>query len=661
MGWIKGAELDREARMAYDLAERPAEAELYENGALQYRLTQEYDRFEQPSVLHERVEEADDTRSEYTIRAQYDKESKPTALTYESAAMTGLGEPEETSKRKLAYAYDGLGRIVKRSFYTDPASPGAAFQSEYAYVPGGYGPGSTTALVRSIRQADGTREYVYDSLGNILRERRQNKGTEAGALSFEGGPVTSEAGEALTLEAASMGASDEITYAYDPLGQLIRVDDEREGATWTYRYDQGGNILEKKRYGYTLAANLDGLTPEQVIPYAYGDTNWKDRLTAYDGKPIACDPIGNPLFYDGWTYAWKAGRMLHRMVRDGVDAQFTYDHTGLRVKKSVNGVDTLYTLNGKRITHMRKGPVQMHFFYDAQGRPAMVRYNDTDYAYLQNLQGDVTGIVDMTGAIVVEYRYDAWGKPVATIGSMAETLGYDNPFRYRGYVYDEETGLYYLRSRYYDPVWGRFVNADSMMGRVSRLCSHNLFAYCLNQPVTQADSSGKEPLLAIVNEFLDAYDPDGIGENLYDTVEETVSWRLSRINNTYVADILLDYAMQNPTDKTAKKNLYTFVESKQGNIAGPFQESFWNAQHEQKGNGRDEQIKKYYTYVSSWREGLTVQKIERPTWPKEVTLPQLADKRRAKVLSVAKAKAKRLVAEITLQLSRMLLMRRMEK
>lgn len=110
-----------------------------------------------------------------------------------------------------------------------------------------------------------------------------------------------------------------------------------------YAYDQGGNILEKKRYAYTEEADLSVLTPAQTLPYTYGDNNWKGKLTAYDGNAITCDAIGNPLTYNGWAYTWKAGRMLHSMVRGGenaMDAQFTYDHTGLRVNKSVNGVDT---------------------------------------------------------------------------------------------------------------------------------------------------------------------------------------------------------------------------------------------------------------------------------------------------------------------------------
>lgn len=103
---------------------------------------------------------------------------------------------------------------------------------------------------------------------------------------------------------------------------------------------------------------------------------------------------------------------------------------------------------------------------DAQNRPAIVEFNGTKYGYLYNLQGDVIGLIDSANTEVVKYTYDAWGKPLSVTGSLANTIGYYNPFRYRGYVYDVETGLYYLRSRYYNPNWGRFVNADSICRRV---------------------------------------------------------------------------------------------------------------------------------------------------------------------------------------------------
>ena len=140
---------------------------------------------------------------------------------------------------------------------------------------------------------------------------------------------------------------------------------------------------------------------------------------------------------------------------------------------------------------------KLHFFYDAQSRPAKVRFNGTIYTYVQNLQGDIVGILDSNGNLVVEYKYDAWGKPLATTGSLADTLGVRNPFRYRGYVFDEESELYYLRSRYFNPLVGRFVNADCLVSPV--LLKGNVFAYCVNEPVSKCDESGQDSRNALLD------------------------------------------------------------------------------------------------------------------------------------------------------------------
>ena len=108
------------------------------------------------------------------------------------------------------------------------------------------------------------------------------------------------------------------------------------------------------------------------------------------------------------------------------------------------------------------------------------------------MQGDVVGLLDNSGALVVEYKYDAWGKPIATTGSLAATLGKRNPFRYRGYVYDEETELYYLRSRYYNPAVGRLLNRDALIGTFGHLYQHNGFCYARNNPIIAADFDGLE-------------------------------------------------------------------------------------------------------------------------------------------------------------------------
>ena len=142
---------------------------------------------------------------------------------------------------------------------------------------------------------------------------------------------------------------------------------------------------------------------------------------------------------------------------------------------------------------MRVGSDVLHFVYDASGMPMSVTYNGTNYYYVTNLQGDVVAILNEEGTAVVTYTYDAWGNILTTGGEMASTLGTVNPLRYRGYVYDQETQLYYLQSRYYDPDIGRFINADGLVSNGSGLLGGNMFAYCNNNPTNYYDDSGKAP------------------------------------------------------------------------------------------------------------------------------------------------------------------------
>ena len=132
---------------------------------------------------------------------------------------------------------------------------------------------------------------------------------------------------------------------------------------------------------------------------------------------------------------------------------------------------------------MTSGTDKLRFFYDAQNRPAVVVYNGTAYAYVKSLQGDIVAILDENGSTVVSYGYDAWGAPLWCTGELAETLGKVQPFRYRGYVFDEETGLYYLRSRYYSSILTRFICSDTLI-------EANTFAYCLNNPIIRVDEDG---------------------------------------------------------------------------------------------------------------------------------------------------------------------------
>ena len=376
----------------------------------------------------------------------------------------------------MSYTYDAIGRVSSR--VAECGADAGKLTSSYSYVDGGFGTNSTTPLVKKITQNGISFEYEYDSRGNIISEKRGNLTT---------------------------------TYAYDALGQLIRVNDPHENATWVYSYDHGGNILSKAKYTYTTGALGAAV---KTIPYTYGDANWKDKLTAYNGTAITYDAIGNPLNDGMWTYEWQAGRQLKRMSTEGKAVSFKYDHNGLRTQKVVEAdwypETTNYYLHGKLLTHMTVDYRDtsevahqdiLHFFYDAQSRPVKVSYNGVIYTYIHNLQGDIVGLLDNSGALVVEYKYDAWGKTISTMGSFAATLGKRNPFRYRGYIYDEETELYYLRSRYYNPQMARFINSDGLVGIIGSGMPTNMFVYCDGTPVVKSDANGQCAYCAVLVGF----------------------------------------------------------------------------------------------------------------------------------------------------------------
>ena len=190
----------------------------------------------------------------------------------------------------------------------------------------------------------------------------------------------------------------------------------------------------------------------------------------------------------------------HRIGKDS--GVYHASYSGGEIVYAGETTRTSYSYLGDTLTQVNidapTGSTSLHFTYDEIG-PMSVTYDGVEYFYLKNAQGDVTGLVNNSGAQVVAYTYDAWGNPLTTTGTMADTLGKLNPFRYRGYVYDAETGLYYLQSRYYNPETGRFINADSGISRVGgELIGNNMFSYCFNNPVNKSDSSGNWPKLSTI-------------------------------------------------------------------------------------------------------------------------------------------------------------------
>ena len=328
----------------------------------------------------------------------------------------------------LTMGYDGLRRLTSVT--------GGPVSRQFTYRD--IDSTKTTMQVASVTSGGQQYGYTYDSMGNIATYSAPGKGT--------------------------------VTYTYDNQGQLLSATGD---TTYTYTYDGAGNILTANGHTYT-----------------YGDTTWKDLLTAFDGNSISYDAIGNPTsYYNGtrWTMTWTGGRNLTNAAAGGNSLSFAYNANGLRTSKTVNGVTYQYYYASGKLMRMTWGANTIDFFYDANGTPYAMKYNGTVYYYVTNLQGDVMRIVNASGTVMASYDYDPYGKVISATGTLANV----NPLRYRGYVYDQETGFYYLQSRYYDPAIGRFINADSYASTGQDIIGYNMFAYCGNDPIFRIDYDGE--------------------------------------------------------------------------------------------------------------------------------------------------------------------------
>lgn len=273
-----------------------------------------------------------------------------------------------------------------------------------------------------------------------------------------------------------------VEYYYDQRGRLIRENNYESNFTAIYSYIADGvqlttdnnNLYSKKRYSICTPGQDTPTGTVTTLSYTYGNSTFKDRLTQFNGQTISYDSMGNPTSYKGNTVTWN-GR---QMTRYGAN-YYAYDVEGMRKSKTANNVVTKYVYLGSRLISETKSNNTILYVYSDDDLVGFM-YNNTNYFYIRNLQGDVTNVVNASGSIVATYKYDAWGKVLSASGSMANV----NPIRYRGYYYDTETNLYYLNSRYYDPETGRFISPDVIAE------GGNLYAYCQNDPVNRVDESG---------------------------------------------------------------------------------------------------------------------------------------------------------------------------
>lgn len=425
---LDGQDSKQSCTYGYDLTDRLCEA-VYDNGNA-FRYT--YDAND--CLVKEELITADGTR---TVSRTYDADSRETKFACGTA--------------NAVMAYDKIGRLstVKRH--------GGKYTTTYTYKTGK--DGGQTGQLTKVTNGSNTYEYQYDAAGYVTECVRN--------------------GQWRTY------------YGYDSQGQLRQEHDEETNSGAQYFYDAGGNMTEKRLY--PRFAWDDPMHDDDYVSVTYTyDGVWKDRLASVNGQAYTYDAIGNLLSDGVHTYTWKNGRQLASVTADGMNAVYTYDANGIRTSKTVNGVKTEYLTAGGRVLSEKKGGTWQHYLYDARGQLHAIQYKGADYYYVRDGLMNIIGLVDTSGNTVVSYQYDSWGVVLGVSGSMAETLGKDNPYRYKGYYYDTEIGLYYLLNRYYDPEIGRFISADVYISTGQGLTGNNMFIYCGNNPVSRIDTTGTE-------------------------------------------------------------------------------------------------------------------------------------------------------------------------
>ena len=312
-----------------------------------------------------------------------------------------------------------------------------------------------------------------------------------------------------------LGAETEMySYEYDKLGQLVRYNDKVANKSYTYTYDNNGNILTKSEYAYTTG--VLGVATDTTT-YTY-DSQWKDKLTGVGDKTISYDSIGNPLSYLGATLTWQ-GRELTSYSNAENTFNYEYDENGMRYRTTITNKED-NSVGYLDYVWVDSKLISISFTSDELNQTVKYLYNDFDepvgfvstredgsvdtYYYLKNAQGDISHIVSAAGKKMVTFTYDVFGKRTveyqandSTTPSHIELLTQIkadllNPFAYRGYCYDYDIGMYYLQSRYYDPNVGRFINADdtNYLDATGTVLGCNLFAYCENDPVNKVDAGG---------------------------------------------------------------------------------------------------------------------------------------------------------------------------
>ena len=337
---------------------------------------------------------------------------------------------------------------------------------------------------------------------------------------------------------------------YDVFNQIVSQEIITNGYDLysEYYYDYNGNITS------FTTTELNSLNIIHSGSFSY---NYNNEITSYTLDGVTYSTY----YYNGLLQNYKLNDIIYdfnkivQIDRLNDSVYYSYNANGIRTSKTVNGITTNYVLNENNIISEIKGNSIINYYYDSNDDVIGFTYNNQKYLYLKNLQNDIIGIIDSNRDIVVEYYYDAYGNIIYINDISGNNLSNVNPFRYRSYYLDTETGWYYLNSRYYDPLIKRFITPDDInyLGATGSALSYNLYSYCENNTSNCVDENGFFPVHIVAGVVA------GIAWSVIPRIiGDVIKGHMSRIAD-YLCDAICGAIAGLVTSLTGNSTLGTFI------------------------------------------------------------------------------------------------------
>ncbi len=272
------------------------------------------------------------------------------------------------------------------------------------------------------------------------------------------------------------------TYTYDDYGQLSSW--TYDGGQQKYEYDDRGNLIKETHDNGDV---FDYKMNNQISKYC-------DELMSINNEEILNDSSHNIIGYSGNTYSYKRENLMSSFSNSITSAEYEYDASALRIWKKFEGKKTSYFyVNGILQAEILPDDTKVTYLHDDKGDPLGFMCFNKMYCYLKDGKGQIIGILNEDGEIIMSYSYDPWGKIISIKDSSKIGISKINHILYKGYYYDEESNMYYIGHRYYNPEIRRFMSMDDLeyisQNGTNELYA-NLFAYAQNDPIMKGDLMG---------------------------------------------------------------------------------------------------------------------------------------------------------------------------